>query len=323
MAVRVLLRSIQTLFLLALTTGIAAAQEWPSRTVRVIVPLAAGSAADIIPRIIFDQVQVQTGQTFVVENRPGGGFSVGVGAVKAAPADGYTILAHTNSFVTSPAVQQLNWDPVKDFSSVTTLASVPMVLVISRDKKIDTLQQLIEQAKAKPGSLNYATAGLGAPTHLAIERLRLAAGFDGQIVPFKGAAEALNEVTAGRVDVYFSPLAASMSLIESGKLVPLAVSGMKRATALPKVPTTTETGLKDADFEFYVGLHVLKDTPRPVIERIYAEVTKALETPAVREKFAKIGVDVMSTTPQAFDQRVEKDAAVAKTLAEAAGIAKK
>ena len=306
--------------MLALTAGVAAADQWPTKTVRVIVPFSAGSAADVVPRIIFEQVQAQTKQAFVIENRPGGAFTIGVGAAKSAPADGYTILAHSNGFVTTPAVQPVNWDPAKDFSGVTTLADVPMVLVISPDKKVDTLQQLVEQAKAKPGSLNYATAGLGAPTHLAMERLRLAAGITGQLVPFKGASEALTEVTAGRVDVYFSPLAASMPLIESGKLKPLAVSGTKRAAALPDVPTTTEAGFKDSDFAFYVGMYVPKGTPRDVIERMNAEVKKVLAMPSIQEKLAKIGSEAISSDPEAFDKRTAEEAALTKALVKAAGI---
>ncbi len=303
--------------------GSATAQEWPTKTVRIIVPFSAGSATDVVPRIIFEQVQAQTGQTFVVENRPGGGFTIGIGAVKSAPADGYTLLVHSNAFVTSPAVQAVNWDPVKDFSGVTPLANVPMVLVISPEKKIDTLKQLIDQAKAKPGSLNYAAAGIGSPPHLTMERFRLAAGFTGQLVPFKGAPEALTEVATGRVDVYFSPLAPAMSLIQGGKLKPLAVSSMTRASALPNVQTTTEAGFKDSDFDFYVGLYVSKQTPRAVVARIHAEVVKALNTPSVKEKLTKIGAESMIVQPEAFDARLAKEAPLAETLAKAVGIAKK
>ena len=301
----------------------AVAQEWPTKTVRIIVPFSAGSATDVVPRIIFEQVQAQTGQTFVVENRPGGGFTIGIGAVKSAPADGYTLLVHSNAFVTSPAVQAVNWDPVKDFSGVTPLANVPMVLVIAPERKIDTLKQLIEQAKAKPGSLNYAAAGIGSPPHLTMERFRLAAGFTGQLVPFKGAPEALTEVATGRVDVYFSPLAPAMSLIQGGKLKPLAVSSMTRASALPNVQTTTEAGFKDSDFDFYVGLYVSKQTPRAVVARIHAEVVKALNTPSVKEKLTKIGAESMIVQPDAFDARLAKEAPLAETLAKAVGIAKK
>jgi len=317
---RTVIKAVGIAAALAVTAGVASADQWPSRTVRVIIPFSAGSAADIVPRIVFEQVAAQTKQAFVIENRPGGAFTIGVGAAKAAPADGYTILAHSNGFVTTPATQTVNWDPTKDFSGVTTLADVPMVLVISPEKKVDTLQQLVAQAKANPGSLNYATAGLGAPTHLALERLRLAAGFSGQLVPFKGAGEALTEVATGRVDVYFSPLAASMPLIESGKLKALAVAGTKRAKALPDVPTTTEAGFKNSDFAFYVGMYVPKDTPREIIDRMNAEVKKALAMPSIQEKLAKIGSEAASMDPEALDKRTAEELAVTKSLVEAAKI---
>jgi tripartite-type tricarboxylate transporter receptor subunit TctC len=319
---RVVGAAVSVLAMAGLASGPAAAQDWPAKTVRVIVPFSAGSATDVVPRIIFEQVQAQTGQTFVVENRPGAGFTIGVGAVKSAPADGYTILVHSNAFVTSPAVQKVNWDPVKDFSGITPLANVPMVLVISPEKKVDTVKQLIDQAKAKPGSLNYAAAGIGSPPHLTMERFRLAAGFTGQLVPFKGAPEALTEVATGRVDVYFSPLAPAMSLIQAGKLKPLAVSSMTRATALPNVPTTTEAGFKESDFDFYVGMYVPKDTPRAVVARMHAEVVKALNTASVKDKLSKIGAEPLILQPDAFDARLAKEAPLAETLAKAAGIAK-
>ena len=319
---RVVGAAVSVLAMAGLASGPAAAQDWPAKTVRVIVPFSAGSATDVVPRIIFEQVQAQTGQTFVVENRPGAGFTIGVGAVKSAPADGYTILVHSNAFVTSPAVQKVNWDPVKDFSGITPLANVPMVLVISPEKKVDTVKQLIDQAKAKPGSLNYAAAGIGSPPHLTMERFRLAAGFTGQLVPFKGAPEALTEVATGRVDVYFSPLAPAMSLIQAGKLKPLAVSSMTRATALPNVPTTTEAGFKESDFDFYVGMYVPKDTPRAVVARMHAEVVKALHTASVKDKLTKIGAEPLILQPDAFDARLAKEAPLAETLAKAAGIAK-
>jgi tripartite-type tricarboxylate transporter receptor subunit TctC len=308
---------------LAMVAGPVAAQDWPTRTVRVIVPFSAGSATDLVPRIIFEQVQAQTGQTFVVENRPGAGFTVGVGAVKSADPDGTTILVHSNAFVTSPAIQKVNWDPVEDFAGVTPLANVPLVLVISPDKKIDTLKQLVDQAKAKPGSLNYAAAGIGSPPHLTMERFRMAAGISGQLVPFKGAVEALTEVSAGRVDVYFSPLAPAMGLLQGNKVKALAVSSMTRATALPNVPTTTEAGFKDSDFDFYVGMYVPKKTPRAMVERMHAEVVKAVNTPAVKEKLAKIGAEPLLLKPAEFDARIAKEAPLAVSLAKAAGVGAK
>src|SRR5262245_53366114 len=185
---------------IVLLAFVALAQSWPTRPIRVIVPFAAGSATDIVPRTVFEQVSAQVGQSIIIDNRPGGGTTIGTGAVAKADPDGYTILVHSNGFVTTPAIQaNVPYDPVRDFAGVTPVGSLPMVLVISPDKTIRTVKDLVASAKARPGAINYAAAGIGTPPHLTTERFRLAAGFQGQLVPFKGAPEALTEVVAGRV----------------------------------------------------------------------------------------------------------------------------
>ena len=299
------------------------AQGWPTKTVRIIVPFAAGSATDLVPRAIFEQVQGQVGQTFVIENRPGGGTTTGSNAVAKSDPDGYTVLVHSNGFVTTPAIQSnVPYDPVKDFSAITPLASVPMVLVISPDKKIKTLKELVAYAKSKPGALNYAAAGIGTPPHLTMERFRVAAGFTGQLVPFKGAPEALTEVITGRVDVYFSPLPPAVQFIQSGKLLPLAVSSATRAKALPNVPTTIESGFPNSDFDFWIGMFVPKKTPRDVVAQIHRVTIKGLESDASKARFVKLGVEPMVMTPEAFDARVAKETKIAVELAKAVGLKK-
>src|ERR1700687_3494911 len=176
-------------------SGQARAEDWPGKNVRVIVPYAAGSATDLIPRTIFDAVSAKVGHTFIVENRLGGGTTVGASAVARAEPDGYTILVHSNAIVTVPAIQAtVPYDPVRDFAGITPLGNVPLVLVIAPEKNIRSVQQLVAAARAKPGSINYAAAGIGTPPHLTAERFRLAAGFEGQVVPFKGAPAALTEI---------------------------------------------------------------------------------------------------------------------------------
>lgn len=301
----------------------AAGQNWPTKPARIVVPFAAGSATDLVPRAVFEQVQLQTGQTFIVENRPGGGTTTGTAAVAKADSDGYTILVHSNGIVTTPAIQaNVPYDPVKDFAAITPLGSVPMVLVISPGKNIKTLKELVDYAKAKPGSLNYAAAGIGTPPHLAMERFRVAAGFTGQIVPFKGAPEALIEVMAGRVDVYFSPLPPAIALIESGKLLPLAVSNSARSAALPKVPTTVEAGFPDSAFDFWIGMFVPKQTPRNVVAQIHGQVVKAMQSETSKARYAKLGVETMIMAPEAFDARVAQEVKIAVELAKAVGLAK-
>ena len=299
----------------------ARAEAWPDKNVRVIVPYAAGSATDLIPRTIFDALGAKVGHTFIVENRLGGGTTVGANTVARAEPDGYTILVHSNAIVTVPAIQaNVPYDPVRDFSAITPLGNVPLVLVVAPDKKIDSVQQLVALAKAKPGSINYAAAGIGTPPHLTAERFRLAAGFEGQLVPFKGAPEALTEVLAGRVDFYFCPLPAAIGFITDGRLKPLAIGGSKRALALPDVPTTVEAGFANADFDFWVGSFVPKATPRELVATIHSHVVAAIESAAVQERLSKLGVEPMIMTAADFDARLAREAGIAVQLAKAANI---
>jgi tripartite-type tricarboxylate transporter receptor subunit TctC len=303
------------------TSAPAGAAEWPTKTVRVVVPYAAGSATDLIPRTVFEQVSAQTGHTFVVDNRLGGGTTVGTSAVAKAEPDGHTILVHSNALVTVPAIQpNVPYEPVRDFSGITPLGSVPLILVVSPEKGIKSAQQLVAAAKARPGSINYAAAGIGTPPHLTAERFRLAAGFEGQLVPFKGAPEALTEVLAGRVDFYFCPIPVAMPFIADGKLLALAVSSAKRASALPNVQTTLEAGFADSDFDFWVAALVPKSTPREIVAKVHSETVKAIESPSVKEKLAKLGVEPMIMQSQDFDTRIAAEAEMAMTLAKAANI---
>jgi len=299
----------------------ARAADWPTKPVRVVIPYAAGSATDLVPRTIFEQVGHQLGQSFVVENRPGGGTTVASQQVKQSEPDGHTILVHSNAIVTVPAIQaNVPYDPVKDFSAITPLGNVPLVLVVAPSKGMKTLKELVDKAKARPGEINYAAAGIGTPPHLTMERFRLAAGFQGQLVPFKGAPEALTEVMTGRVDMYFCPITPAIPLIKDGKVLALAVSSSKRATALPDVPTTVEAGVPDSDFDFWVGAFVPKKTPRDVVGKMHDQIAKAIADPATTQKLAKLGVEQMIMTPEAFDARVAKEADIAVKLAKAANI---
>lgn len=307
-----------------LTIAVAApvfGQSWPTKPVRVVVPFSPGSATDLVPRTVFDHVAAQVGQTIIIDNRAGGGTTVGTGTVAKAEPDGHTLLAHSNGLVTTPAIQaNVPYDPVADFAAITPLAVVPMVLVISPQKNITTLKQLVDFAKARPGTLNYAAAGIGTPPHLTMERFRIAAGFTGQLVPFRGAPEALTEVLAGRVDVYFCPAPPAIQFIREGKLLALAVSSGKRASALPNVPTTLESGFADSDFDFWVGMFAPKQTPRGIVARIHDETVKALQNPAVIARLANLGTEVMTMAPEEFDARIAREARIAVEVARAAKI---
>ena len=308
----------------ALSLAIAGvwAQTWPAHPIRVIVPYTPGSATDIVPRTVLQQVSAQIGQPIVVENRPGGGSTIGAIAVAKADPDGYTVLVHSNAIVTTPAIQaNVGYDPVRDFAAITPLGNVPLVLVISPEKKIKTVQEMVALAKSKAGAFNYASGGTGTPPHLTMERFRLASGWQGQHIPFKGAPEALTEVMTGRIDIYFSPITPALPLIRDGKLVALAVGGAKRSTALPDVPTTVEAGYPNSDFDFWIGLFAPAKTQRDIVAKLYQETKKALESPEVKGKLATLGVEPMPLTPEQFQAEVAKQAPIAVELAKAAGLA--
>ncbi|MDO8629255.1 MAG: tripartite tricarboxylate transporter substrate-binding protein, partial [Phycisphaerales bacterium] len=277
----------------ALVSSIPAlGQSWPAKPIRVISPIGAGSAADILSRTFSEQLSALLGLPVIVENRPGAGGTLGVNIAAKAPADGYTILIHSNGHTIAPAVYpNLPYDPVADFTAVTTLGSFPNVLVVAPSKNLRTAQALAAAARSKPGSFNYASGGVGTPTHLAAERFRLSAAFEAQHVPFKGQVEALTETMTGRIDFYFCPVFPALPLIRDGKLLPLAVSSSKRVSSLPAVPTTLEAGFANSDFNFWVGMFVPANTPPALVKRLHEETLKTMQAPALLEKLAKLGVE--------------------------------
>jgi tripartite-type tricarboxylate transporter receptor subunit TctC len=304
---------------LAGATG-ALAQTWPSKSIRIIVPVTAGSAVDITARTIADQLSTQLGQTVVVENRTGAGGTTGMGAVAKADPDGYTILVHSAAYVISPSTfPNLSFDARRDFAGITPLVNVPLVLIVS-PKKYNSLRELVTAAKASPKAINYATVGYGAAAHLTAERLRLAAGFEAQQIPFRGAPEAVTEVLAERVDFFFSPTLTAIPLVREGKLNAVAVSSSKRAAALPNVPTTIEAGYPNSDYNFWVGMFVPVKTPRDIVEKLYQETRKALALKSVQDKLAALGGEPMAMTPAEWDKFLQAEIAMNAELVKAAGI---
>lgn len=296
------------------------AAEWPTRPVHVIVPLTPGSAADVVPRIVFEQVSAQLGQPFVVENRAGASGSIGAHAVASATPDGYTLLAHSSAHVISKStVANLSYDPLRDFAPVAPLGNLPNVLVVSPEKHIETVQQLVSIGKER--EITFGSIGVGSPIHLAMERFRLSAGFKARPITFRGAPEAMIEVIAGRVDAYYAPVVAALAGIKSGQLLPLAVSSPQRAFILPDVPTTEEAGYRDSSYQFWLGVFAPANTSPEIVSRLNAEIQKALQLPAVREKLEHLGVQPMAMEPAEFSRFVTDQLDVNARLAKAAGIA--
>jgi len=296
------------------------AQNWPTKPIRVIVPVTPGSALDITARVIAERLSAQLGQIFVVENRTGAGGTIGAAFVAKSDPDGHTILIHSTAVTIFPATfANLPFDTARDFAAVTPAVLSPLVLVVSPSRH-KSLKDLIAAAKAKPGSVNYATVGAGAAAHMTAERLRLSAGFEAQQIPFRGAPEAQTEVVAGRVDFFFSPVLVAQPLVKAGQLSALAVSSSRRSTAMPDVPTTIEAGYPNSDYEFWLGFFLPAKTPPDIVERLYQEIRKAKEHPDVKEKLAASGGEPMDMTPAQFQDYVRKSVEMNRALAKAAGI---
>ena len=299
--------------------GSSQGEEWPSRPIRAIIPLSAGSAADIVPRIVFEQLSAQLGQPIVVENKPGASGSIAARFVASADPDGYTLLAHSSAHVISPStVANLSYDPIKDFAAVAPLGNLPLVLVIAPSQNIKTVQELVALGKTRP--ITFGSIGTGSPIHLAMERFRLSAGFQEQAIPFKGAPEALLEVMTGRVDVYYSPVIAALPFIRDGKLLALAVSSPTRSPTLPDVPTTLESGYPNSDYRFWIGVFVPAKTPGDIVSKINGQIQNAVQLPGVAEKLTKLGVQPMAMSTEQFDKFVKDELKINAELAKAAGL---
>jgi tripartite-type tricarboxylate transporter receptor subunit TctC len=306
---------------LVVATSAASAQPYPSRNITVIIPFAPGNANDITGRIVFEQVSKQVGQTIVIDNRGGAGGTIGVGQAARATPDGYTVLFHSASFSSAYVTHKtLPYDTFKDFIAVVPAGISPSVLVVSPTKEYKTAADLVAAAKAKPGALNFASAGIGAASHLAAEKFNVAAGIKSQHVPFKGPVEALTEVMAGRIDYYFLPIAPALALIKDGKVAALAVSSDKRAPLLADVPTTAEIGYPKAAYAFWNGAFVPAKTPPDVVAKIHTEIAKAVAEPAIRERLAKLGIVPLTMTQPKFQKYFEADVKDTDALAKAAGI---
>jgi tripartite-type tricarboxylate transporter receptor subunit TctC len=301
--------------------GIAAAQDWPSRNITAIVPLGAGSASDIIARIVMEQVGQQLGQSIVVENRPGAGGTIGANMVAKAAPDGYTILIYGALTSAQALYSKLPYDSLTDLVPVISLGQQPLVIVSAPSKGYKALGDLIAAGKAKPGALNYSTAGVGSASHFGAERLRASAGFEAQHIPFKGAAEAVTDLIAGRSDFSVQLTSTTVPQIREGALTALAVSARKRIALLPDVPTTIEAGLPpDSVYPFYTGMYLPAATPREIVDRLHRETAKALQVPAVQQRLAPLGVEPMPFSQADFAKFIREDAEANVALVKAAKI---
>jgi len=311
-------------FLLAaglLAAGSALAQGYPSKPIKFLVPFTAGSGTDLIARSIADTMSKSMGQPIVIENKAGAGGTIAAGQVAKGEADGYTVLVHSSGHALNPAIYStIGYDTLKDLTGITPLATLPNVLVVNPARGWKSVADLVAAARAKPGQLNYASAGVGSATHLNAEKFRLQAGIEALHVPYKGTPEAMTNVIGGSNDWFFAPLASALPLVKDGKLQALAVSTPARSPSLPQVPTTVEAGVAGSDYTFWVGMIVASSTPAPVVKRLHEEALKAMASPEVKERMNKLGAEPFPLSVEAFNAFIRTEVDAAARIAKAAGL---
>jgi tripartite-type tricarboxylate transporter receptor subunit TctC len=287
--------------LIALLASPVHAQNYPNRPIRLIVPFAAGGAVDVLARLVGGKVSDQLGQPVIVENRPGAGGTLGADQVAKSPPDGYTILQNTNGAAIAPALyNSLPFDAFNDFAPVTQLVASNLILVASPKSGITSMQQLIAEAKANPGKLNYGSSGLGNPLHLTMEMLKHSTGIDILAVPFRGDAQINAALIAGDVEVAVVPLATAVPLIQEGRIRGLAITGATRSPTVSDIPTVAESGVPGFASNSWQGWFMAAKTPAAIVERIQQETARALALPDVRSRLAAMAYDGIGNPPAEF-----------------------
>ena len=302
---------------LLLSASLAAAQSFPSKTVRFVSGVTPGSASDTMARILAEKLSVTLGQPVIVENRLGAGGLVGAKWVAGQEPDGHTIMMYASAFTVSTLLNP-GLDP-KELQPLATVATIPTVLITPPGRYKDA-GDFVKSAKAQPGKLVCATAGVGSATHMALERFRFSAGFEVLNVHTKGASEALTEVVSGRADCYFALVFQAHKMRDAGKVSALAVSGPKRSSLMSDLPTTVEAGYPDSDYNFWVGALVPARTPRGIVERLHKDINALVQSPEISERIRKLGADPLSMTLAEFDAMIQRELAENARLIKAAGI---
>ena len=303
-----LLRSLPSMLVLAFSAA-AIAQTYPAKSVRMVVPFAAGAGSnDIMARLIAQKLTDSFGQQFVVDNRPGASGIIGCDIAAKAPPDGYTVLMMSLTFTVLPSLfSKLPYDTVKDLTPVTLVASAPLMLVVNPSLPVKSVAEFIAYAKANPGKLNFGSGGAGATPHLAGEMLKSMAGLQVTHIPYKGGAPALADLIGGQIQFMLENIPGTLPFAKAGKLRALAVTDLKRSPLLPDLPTLDESGLKGYQIVGWNGLFVPAGTPPAVINKLHAGVVSALALPDVKERLAVLGADGVGDTPQHFAAFIKAD----------------
>jgi tripartite-type tricarboxylate transporter receptor subunit TctC len=299
----------------------AMAQEWPTRSILVVSPFVTGTTYDLVARLVLDQVARQIGQPFDLENRPGGGGSVGVASVVRAEPDGYTLLLSTSSMSTAVILHKsLPYDALHDLEPVALFGGEPSMLLAAPGKNFSTVDDLVAAAKANPGKLKFASVGIGSASHLAGERFRLVAELNVQHITYRGPVEALNDLAAGRVDFYFVPITPALPLAAQGKVVPLAVSTTARWPPLPDLPTLAEMGYPISTFLTWCGLSAPAKTPRNIVDKLNEAIGGAINLSAIQLRLQRMGFKPAQMGPEQYGRFFADDVAATIELGKDAHI---
>jgi tripartite-type tricarboxylate transporter receptor subunit TctC len=306
---------------LAQTQSQSRAQSWPTKPLRAFIPFGAGSATDLIPRAVFDALAGELGQPIVVENHGGAGGTIAGNAVVRAEPDGHTMLATSMALsIAQWIVPNMPYDTAKELAGALMLGQNSDVLIAPPQRGWKTVGDLVAAAKAKPGSINYGSAGVGTGTHLNAEKFRLAAGIEAVHIPYKGGAEALADIISGRIDFYFCPISTALPFIADGRVTALAISTPARAPDLPDVPTTVEAGYPGSAVTVWYGVFMPARTPRAIIDKFHEAGVRVLAMPATRQRLRQLAVDPMPMTPAEMDRFLAEEIAANGRLIKAAGI---
>jgi tripartite-type tricarboxylate transporter receptor subunit TctC len=298
----------------------ACAEEWPSHLIKATIPFGAGSAADVVPRLVFDRLAAELGQPIVIENRAGAGGMLGTVQVAKADPDGYTVLANSSALTIAPAIfSNLAFDP-KDLASVLMIGSSANVMIVPNSRQWKTIQDFIADAKAKPGTISFGSVGIGSAVHISAEKFRLAAGIEAAHVPYRGGSEVITDILGGRIDFYFCPLATALPLIKEGQVRALVVSTPTRVADLPDVPTLADAGLKNAESAIWFGVFVPAKTASAIVEKFHAAGSRVLADPAMQASLKKLGVEPLPMTPSQIDDLVKREMVANAEVIKAAGI---
>ena len=298
-----------------------AAQDYPKKQIELVVPFVAGGTTDNVARLIAQRFSESWGQTVIVNNRPGGGSTIGHAVVAKAPPDGHTLLVTTISFAITAVMQKLPFDPIKDFAPISEFASLPLILVVHPSLPATNLKEFIAMAKSKAGGWDYASSGVGTSPHLAAEMFKSMAGVDMVHVPYKGNAEAMNAFLGGHIKIYFALVPAVLQHVKAGSLRAIAVTTEQRLPYLPDVPTIAESGFPGYEISSWQGVFAPGGTPRDVVGKINGEVVRLLSVPEVRARISLEGADPVGSSPHAFAERVKSEIAKWTKVARSAGIA--